>query len=107
MSLQRNEEQALFDLKTELEKEYELLDYRLYGSKAKGVDEPGSDIDVMIELAEATPEIEMDVAVLIFEINLAHDCFISAVIFSQNELEKGPMDQSPLYKAIQKDGIAL
>lgn len=107
MSLKQNEQEALFKLKTELQQRYKLLDYRLYGSKAKGLDLPDSDIDLMIELEKIDPQIQFDIADLVFEINLEYDCFISTVIFSRLELEEGPMDQSPLYRAIQRDGIAL
>lgn len=107
MVLKENEQKALFELKQTLGGRYRLLDFRLFGSKAKGLDVAGSDIDVMIELEVVTPQIELEIANLVFDTNLANDCFVSTVIFSRKELEEGPLDQSPLYKAIQKDGIAL
>lgn len=107
MHLKDNEQEALFELKNEIQSRYELLDYRLYGSRAKGHDLPDSDIDVMIELEKTSPEIELDIDKLVFSINLEHDCFISVVLFNRSELEEGPLDQSPLYRAIQREGIAL
>lgn len=107
MALKENEKKALFKLKQELQKKYNILDFKLYGSKAKGTDVPGSDIDLMIELERVNPKIREDIFETVFEINLQYDSFISTVLFTKEELEEGPMDQSPLYKAIQKEGIAL
>ena len=106
MSLKENEKAALKELKKVLE-EYGLLDFRLFGSKARGEDRPGSDIDVMIELTDANPKIESEIDKVIFSINLNHDCFISAVFFGKKELEEGPLDQSPLYKVVEKEGIRI
>ena len=107
MPLQKNEEEALFKLKEELQKKYKILDYKLYGSKAKSTDVPDSDIDLMIELEEINSAIEMDIYEIVFEINLEQDCFISVLLFCKKEIEEGPMSESPIYRAIQKEGISL
>jgi len=49
-SLSENEKAALIELKDALSKKFTLLDFRLFGSKARGDREPDSDIDVMIIL---------------------------------------------------------
>ena len=107
MSLKTNEQQAVFDLKKAIEASYKLLDYKLYGSKARGTDSPDSDVDVMIELEDLSPQIELNIANMVFETNIEHSCLVSAVIFGRKELEDGPMNQSPLYRAIQREGVAL
>ena len=63
--------QSLNDLKQSLNLDFQLIDLRLYGSKARGTADADSDIDVMIEL------------------------------------EDGPMSASPLFKAIERDGVRL
>lgn len=107
MPLTPNEKKALAVLKKELQRNYRLIDARLFGSKASGADSPDSDMDVSITLENLTPAIESDIDDLIFEINLKHDCFITALFFSQAELEKGPLSESPVYKKIVREGIAL
>jgi predicted nucleotidyltransferase len=105
--LAENEKQALEELKKSIGERYRLVDFRVYGSKARGDASPDSDIDVMMELEEYTPAIESAVDDIVYEINLAHDCFISTVIFGRKELEEGPMTESPLYKAIEREGIRV
>lgn len=107
MGLLSNEEKALKELKTTLAENSQLLDFRLFGSKAKGTDITDSDLDVMIVLEEHSPAIESLIDDLIFDINLKYDCFITAIFFSRQELETGPMSESPIYKKIMIEGISL
>ena len=107
MPLLPNEERALKELKDRLSQYFDILDFKLYGSKAKGTDTHGSDLDVMILLEELSPEIESQIDDLIFRINLEYDCFITALFFSQEELEAGPLSESPIYKKILQEGIGL
>src|SRR3972149_11265882 len=105
MLLKENEKPALIELKKVLQANYGLIDFKVFGSKARGEDTAESDIDVMIELSKLSPHIEAEIDNIVFRINLKYDCFISTVIFGEEELTKGPMDESPLYKAIEREGI--
>ena len=89
LKLKDNEALALKSLKDTLLQKYDVLDFRVFGSKIKGLDTPDSDIDVMIELAEYNSSIASEIDDIIFEINLAHDAFITAVIFGKKEIEEG------------------
>lgn len=105
--LEPYELQALNDLKQSLNHDFQLVDLRLYGSKVRGTAKSDSDIDVMIELEELTPAFSDKVFDMVFDINLRHGVFISAVLFGRKELEEGPMSASPIYKAIERDGVRL
>jgi len=107
MGLSGKEEKALKELKAGLAENYQLLDLRIFGSKATGTDAKDSDLDVMIVLEEHSPTIESSIDDLIFDINLKYDCFITAIFFSRKELEAGPMSESPIYKKIMVEGISL
>ena len=107
MPILSNEKQAINALKSRLSKEYSILDFRVFGSKAKGTDLEGSDIDVMIVLEDLSPSIESQIDDLIFELNLKYDCFITALFFSRKELEIGPLSESPIYKRILQEGTAF
>ncbi|OEU79673.1 MAG: hypothetical protein BA873_03740 [Desulfobulbaceae bacterium C00003063] len=107
MSILPNEKKALDTLRTALLQNYEILDVKLYGSKAKETDAPDSDLDVMIVLEDYSPVVESEIDDLIFDINLKYNCFITALLFSRNELEVGPLTESPIYKKILQEGISL
>ena len=107
MPLLPNENKALNALKNILSEKYSILDFRIYGFKAKGTDVQGSDIDIMIVLEDHSPAIEFEIDDLIFDVNLKYDCFISALYFGRNELEFGPLAESPIYKKIMQEGVRL
>jgi uncharacterized protein len=102
-----NERAALLKLKREIEKTMNLVDYRVFGSKARSEESPESDIDVMIEVENYTPKAEVLIDELVFEINLNHDCLISALIFGSKELHEGPLRESPIYRSISREGIRI
>jgi len=105
--MKSEEKRALDELKRILQERYGVTSVVVYGSKARGDDSPDSDIDVMIVLDDYTPQIEAAVDELLYDINLAHDCLISLVIFGRRELEEGPLAESPLYKRILVEGVPL
>jgi predicted nucleotidyltransferase len=107
MPILPNEKKALGALKLELNRKYELLDLKIYGSKAKGLDTPDSDLDVMVVLKNLTPLVESEIDDFIFEINIENNCLITAIFFDQKELEVGPLAESPIYRKISQEGIAF
>jgi len=107
ITLEDSEIRAVLELKRALAARFKILDFRVFGSKARGDASPDSDIDVMIVVDGYTPEVENVVSDLVFDINLSHDCFISTVIFGREELEEGPLSESPLYKIVEKEGIKM
>jgi len=107
MPISRNEKKALTALRSTLQDKYRLVDTKVFGSKARGTDSPESDLDVMIVLEDLSPAIESEIDDLIFEINLEYSCLITALFFSREELERGPLTESPVYKKILQEGIPL
>jgi len=107
MSISGNEKEALKVLQTELSKDFRLKDFRLFGSKARGEDTSGSDLDVMIVLEESSPAVEEKIDDLIFDLNLKFDCLITPLYFSTAEIETGPFSESPVYKRALAEGISI
>ena len=107
MPILPNEKKALTVLRASLQENYSVLDLKLYGSKVKGTDVEGSDLDVMIVLEDSSTSVESEIDDLIFDINLKHDCLIIPLFFSRKELEVGPLSESPIYKKILQEGITL
>jgi predicted nucleotidyltransferase len=102
-----SERTALAELKRSLEERFELVDFRIFGSKARGEAAPDSDIDVMIEIEDYNPVSESEIDDIVFKINLEHDCLISVVIFGRREIEEGPLGESSLYRVIEREGVKV
>ena len=107
MALSDTEIKAIKELYSILLRRHTVLDFRIYGSKATGNDVPGSDIDVMIILEQTSPAIESEIDDLVFDINLKYGCFSSILFFSRQELEEGPLAESPIYKKAVSQGITI
>ena len=107
MNLAENEERALKQLRGELFARYSIIDFRIYGSKARGEERRDSDLDVMIEIPDYDRAIVDEIDDIVYRINLEHDVFISALVFGKDELEEGPMSEAPIYKVIQREGVPL
>ncbi|MCX5832093.1 MAG: nucleotidyltransferase domain-containing protein [Deltaproteobacteria bacterium] len=107
MKLTDNEKKSLDALHKVLFERYPVVDFRLFGSKARGEGVDDSDMDVMIEIPEYDPVMVAEIDDLIYRFNLEYDVFISALFFGKNELEEGPLSEAPIYKAIQREGVPL
>lgn len=105
--LAANETQVLRALKKRLQDRYDLLEMKVFGSKARGEAAPDSDIDLFILLRKVNWQIEREIYDLCFEINLEYNVFISPVIFSEKELEDLSMKSSPFVTTIEREGIPL
>src|SRR4030067_2214878 len=98
--LKKNEITAIESLKKELSSRFNLLDLRIFGSKARKEDTPESDIDIFIEIDNINSDIEAEIDDIVYKINLENDTFISTIIFGKKEIEEGPMTESPIYNVI-------
>ncbi len=72
---------------------------RLFGSKATGRDVPGSDIDILVVVGEASVGIEDQVLAIAFEVNLAHDVYISPRVVARTVLEDPVWKMTPFLQA--------
>ena len=107
MKLADNEKRALKQLRVKLFARCPIIEFRLYGSKVRGEGSQDSDIDVMIEIPKYDREMVAEIDDIVYRINLEHDVIISALVFGKDELEDGPMSESPIYKIIQREGVPL
>jgi hypothetical protein len=84
----------------------EVLEIRLFGSKATGRDVLGSDIDVLVVVGEARPDVEKAILAVAFDVNLAHDVFISPSVVGRATLEDPMWRNTPFLQAATR-GLPL
>ncbi len=103
------ERQALTEyvsrLRSELERE--IVEIRLFGSKARGDFSPESDIDVLVIIAEASAELKNRIVDLAFDVNLEYNVFISPVIYSREVREHPLWRVTHFGRATEQEGIPL
>jgi len=84
-----------------------LLSAILFGSRARGDAQPDSDMDILLVMAHAGPQVRREIRGLAVEIWLKHGIYISTRIWSQSRQHE--MEQRPtlLYHNIVREGIDL
>jgi uncharacterized protein len=80
----------------------------LFGSRARGDHEAGSDMDVLVILEdEAGPEERDYVCDCAWEAGYREGLVLVPIAFSRDEWESGPERQSLLAKAVEAEGVAV
>lgn len=102
MTFQDQVELITKQFKQIVEKKYDILDMKLFGSSARGDYSKSSDIDIMVKLPTVNREIEEALFDIAYELELEHDCLIDVIVLSE-DME----NNIPLYQNIEKEGIAI
>ena len=84
-----------------------VLDFRVFGSRARGDNAPESDLDVFLEIRESEKKVLEKISDVAWEVGFSHYTVITPIIFTQDEIENTPLRSSPLVKVIQEEGIRL
>lgn len=82
-----------------------IVDLRVFGSRARGDAAPDSDLDVFIELEEATPELRQRISEIAWEVGFEMDRMISTVVTTRDDLEHGAMGANPLVLNVEREGV--
>jgi predicted nucleotidyltransferase len=85
---------------------YIVSDIRLFGSNARGDATDESDIDIFLQVADLTKDMEQDVYNMAYELELKYDCLIDIIILS-DAVVKTHADQLPIYRNILQEGTPL
>ena len=85
-----------------VERKYNIIEMKLFGSSARGDYSKTSDIDLMVRLSKVNRDIEEDLFNIAYDLELEYDCVIDVIVLGQNIT-----DNLMIYKNIQKDGIAI
>ena len=102
-----NDREIAKELKERLSKIVNLLDFRVFGSRARGDADEHSDMDVFIEVESINKELNEKIFDITWEVGFKHFMVISTLIFTRNELENSPLRSSSIVKNIDREGIAV
>ena len=95
------------ELKRRLTEAVELIDFKIYGSKARGDDDEFSDLDVFIEVASFDRKTKDLISEIAWEVGLENLIVISPIVFTQDEIENSPLRASPILININEEGIRV
>lgn len=95
------------ELKDRLSEVVQLVDFRIFGSRARGVADEYSDMDVFLEVESINKELKNRISDVAWEVGFKHFIVISLLIFTRDEIEKSPLKVSPIVKNIVEEGILV
>jgi uncharacterized protein len=107
LNLRDNEAAALRELKERLTREFNVVEMKLYGSKARGDSTPGSDVDVLIVLEDYNWEAEKAVYNLCYDVGLDRGVFIAPSLYTRPEYESSLTRSTLFYRNVAREGIRL
>jgi len=80
----------------------------LYGSVARGEETPESDIDLLVLVPqEVTYQFKRAISDQVYEIELESDQIISVIVRQNTRWHSKPLNFTPLYRAVEKEGVKL
>ena len=95
------------ELKQRLSEVVQLLDFRVFGSRARGGADEYSDMDVFLEVETIDRELKRRIRDIVWEVGFKHSLYISPLIFTRYEIEESPMRVSPLVHNIAEEGVKV
>ena len=102
-----NEKKATDELKKILMSKYSLIEFKLFGSKARDKETRESDIDIFIIIEECNWTIEKDIYELCFELSLKYEVLLSPVVYSKDDAQNNIIQATPFYQTIAREGVSI
>lgn len=95
------------ELKHKLSQVVHLVDFRVFGSRARGDMDEYSDMDIYIEVESLDQETKSRISDIVWEVGFKHRVVISPLIFTRYEIEESPLRASPIVENITKEGVKV
>lgn len=107
LSLQEREKKAIRQATRMLKERFPVKDVVLFGSKARGDDDPDSDIDLLLVTTRSLDWKERQAIIhALFDLGMEHDVIFSILDTTESDFDKGIFTAFPIYKEIEREGVA-
>jgi len=108
MAIHDRDLQIARKLKNRLSSVVSLVDFKVFGSRARGDADEYSDLDVFIEVETLNKELKDKISDIAWEVGFYNDCIhISPLIFTRYEIEESPLRISSIVQVIAEEGVRV
>jgi len=84
-----------------------ILEFCVFGSRARGDTTPESDLDVFLVVDHIDIDLRERIPEVAWEVGFENDVVLSTFVVTVDQLEHGPMGISPIVRKIEEKGIRL
>lgn len=102
-----NDRKIAQELKQRLASLAKLVDFRVFGSRARGDADESSDMDVFVAVESLTPEVKEGIHEVTWEVGFKHFLVISPLIVSRHEMENTALRSSSIIRSINREGVPV
>lgn len=95
------------ELRRRLSQVVPLVDFFVFGSRARGDADEDSDLDVFLEVESLDRESRERIFDVTWEIGFNNYLVISPLIVTREELENSPLRSAPIVRSIIEEGVRL
>ena len=95
------------ELRRRLAEVVPLLDFRIFGSRARGDADEYSDLDVFVKVERIDRNVKEKIEEVIWEVGFDNFIVISPLIFTRDEIENTALRSSAIVKNITEEGVSL
>jgi uncharacterized protein len=108
MPLSTNQSKALHVIKKRVMDLFDVVDFVLFGSVARGEADEESDLDLMIVVSQPLSRTKRhEITDIVFEVNLEFSTNFSTLVVDQESWSTGMLSVLPLKDEIAKNGIRI
>jgi len=94
-------------LKTKLSETVQLMELKVFGSRAKGTQDEYSDMDVSVKVAYLDDKLKEEIFDIVWEVGFENFMVVSPLICTQEEIENTPLRSAPIIKNVLEEGISI
>jgi len=105
--MKESDQSIALELKERLSTLVQLVDFRVFGSRARGNADEYSDMDVFVEVEHLDRSLKERLLDIAWEVGFENFMVISPLIYTRDEIENSPHRSSPIIKIIAQEGVPI